>query len=693
MKLAPLQQNADILVSVLLFLTLDEVSSSEFVSKIFQDKAKIAYKKIKKSNYLTFKSQNFDIDGADILFSDKQQCLAWLRRSGLPNPILIIGGAFGSEKLPGVILEPYPASNKIDSVKTETPLNGFTHRFAGTIAFSKKGASIGACAAVLNCYGLPEFFGGWDSNVERPLDNVYSLQLRDFLISKKDASEYSIDNDREYLVCNHTDSSVDSSNRPRYNKIFRKHWRQMVPLPRPLSYASAVCLTDGTVVVLGGASGPYRYASVYKDCYVRHQHDALLTYERLVLEKVDSKSSNALTCEACGGLIASELHAELRSAHKECSKEAAKEEEKAADDVVVGVDAAGDYSAGSGSEDEDSEWEDVDDDDLEEEEAEEDGDEYKEQLNGEPFRWRLEQDLHTAARIRPSLQSCLPHDSLRQSLVCKCFAAVVGATPTLNSSGQAIDSNAIMTALPQKQSECFSTSRRLQQREATDQGRGALQGRSTNSLPHSPEQNNIADTIWKNNIIPPMLSPRCGHISVSNNVDQIITAGGYMGRSDYLSSAEWYTPGAAQWEALPDMHLCRSGAAACLGLSGEVIVAGGSDDGSRAHITVERLDLRTRRWEYLAPMNKARAYTAGCLGRDGLFYVSGGLANQAFTFDKTIDVYDIRADRWQLMTVAEPSMSSIACEEQWSFTNKHESFARASHHMFVLPVMPVVALH
>ncbi len=83
--------------------------------------------------------------------------------------------------------------------------------------------------------------------------------------------------------------------------------------------------------------------------------------------------------------------------------------------------------------------------------------------------------------------------------------AVVGATPTLDTSGQAIDSNAIMTALPQKQSECYSTSSRLQQREAPDQDRGALEGRSTYSMPHSSEQNKIADTIWKNNIIPPMV--------------------------------------------------------------------------------------------------------------------------------------------------------------------------------------------
>jgi len=295
-----------------------------------------------------------------------------------------------------------------------------------------------------------------------------------------------------------------------------------------------VCLIDGSVVVIGGiGSGPYRGSQVYKDCYVRSAKHTLMTHESIVII-IPQKEPSALISE----LSMSE--------------------------------------------------------------------------NGIPFPPYDSIKLHRAvspARIQPPLEACVPYNAC-------------DSNPPSTGPG----ANAIMTPLEQPNIKFdkkapmwfmsehgYAASAMAAAGAAGDDGEGGEdededdltsgsaaydegsegndndndeEGEGEGHQPSNPNPSRSEYSIllfWSKSSIPPLLTARCGHISVATFSDSIVTAGGYSGGSSYLSSAELYVPGATTWQQLPNMHEHRSGAAACLSLHGDVIVAvaGGSDDGTR----------------------------------------------------------------------------------------------------------------
>ena len=90
------------------------------------------------------------------------------------------------------------------------------------------------------------------------------------------------------------------------------------------------------------------------------------------------------------------------------------------------------------------------------------------------------------------------------------------------------------------------------------------------------------------------------------------------------------------------------------------------------------------------------------MGRNGLFYVSGGIKNSQYQFDDTLDVYNVRADKWTCVQIGkmESDLSAVAAKQlssgesaEAAFHTAHTGLARASHHFFSLPTQPVVVLH
>ena len=153
--------------------------------------------------------------------------------------------------------------------------------------------------------------------------------------------------------------------------------------------------------------------------------------------------------------------------------------------------------------------------------------------------------------------------------------------------------------------------------------------------------------------LPPLLEERCGHECITLFDDTVVVLGGYRGGTDYLSSAERLDMHTQQWISIPSMHDMRSGSGAAVGPCGGVYVAGGSYNGHNCHTSFERLDLRMKCWERLPAMSHPRGWTAACWGRQGRFFVSGGLDNSAMgTISNSIEGYDYRANKWEVLQVA-----------------------------------------
>jgi len=708
MKYMPLTKNNDVFTYIMGFLTIEEIIACEESCSMMRNLAYLGYRcRAKDPDNLvyTFKHRYRDVDGQNVLLTKKELCLYCLRQVNT-NPLLLIGGAFGSERMLGALLETIPVKrteslpvqpilhskdgivrnaadrNTNKNISTAAGIDSLRLKIRSSeVMYRNANISLGACASVMNSFGQMEFFGGWDDEKEEGSDMVSSLHIKDFMVpqaavdkhteelqSLLQAAELANTDSSPLSLTNRGRSSIsfdapwertDALGRAAASAVFKntarvfgdsrlgiaeqrenyaihgraienkylkmrcKHWRQMVPLPVKLSYASAVCLIDGTTVVIGGGLGPYRGAAVYKNCYVRRPQFTLLSYEtKLQMHEMDDAS-----------------------AEDHCSK-------------------AGNH-------------------DL------------------QPPRGStrmLPEKSEVAARIQPSLEACVPRyncDLITRS----------------NS-----DKNAIMMPLEKPNIDSDRSPCTRHHVEAVDDDdddddddgwedvSGEEEGEELDDEGKEGEEEaswklKISASVWDKNLIPPLHTARCGHVSVSTFNDSIVVAGGYAGGTAYLSSAEIYIPGAASWQELPNMQARRSGAAACLSPDGAIIVAGGSPDGSSAHKSVERFDLRTGKWEHLAPMTRPRSYTAGCLGRDGLFYVTGGIKNIHYEFDDSMDVYDFRADKWIPAMIGSLELESdgggniMETNQDYGYYPQNACLARASHHMFSLPAQPVTVLH
>ena len=85
---------------------------------------------------------------------------------------------------------------------------------------------------------------------------------------------------------------------------------------------------------------------------------------------------------------------------------------------------------------------------------------------------------------------------------------------------------------------------------------------------------------------------------------ELVVVGGDDEGDSNLKTAEWYDTSAAQWRALPDMSVARSGfAAGCI--DGNVYVMGGSD-GDPCLKSAEMYDTSAGQWRALPDMSGER---------------------------------------------------------------------------------------
>ena len=129
--------------------------------------------------------------------------------------------------------------------------------------------------------------------------------------------------------------------------------------------------------------------------------------------------------------------------------------------------------------------------------------------------------------------------------------------------------------------------------------------------------------------LPRLTQQRLYHAAVALADGRTMVIGGRSGSREILDSVEALAAdGSTKPEELQPMAVARCGAAAARLRTGEVLVAGGSDEQSGADDgatnTAELWNPRTGAWTELPPMSNARAYPRCCVLADGRVAVTGG---------------------------------------------------------------------
>jgi hypothetical protein len=153
---------------------------------------------------------------------------------------------------------------------------------------------------------------------------------------------------------------------------------------------------------------------------------------------------------------------------------------------------------------------------------------------------------------------------------------------------------------------------------------------------------------WRVNVVPDLLSARCGQFSLSlYDQNKVVVGGGYGGGMTYYDSAEMLDFGSQRWIALPSMKYRRSCPAAVVGPYGAVYVAGGSENGEIGQRSLERFDPREGKWAELPGMFMPRGYTHGAVGASMRFYVMGG--QHAAKLQGCLETFDFRQNKWSIV--------------------------------------------
>jgi hypothetical protein len=131
--------------------------------------------------------------------------------------------------------------------------------------------------------------------------------------------------------------------------------------------------------------------------------------------------------------------------------------------------------------------------------------------------------------------------------------------------------------------------------------------------------------------LPPMGTARAYPAAAVLSDGRMLVAGGFSGEAgdeQVLTSVEVLAADGSGWAALPSMATARWGAVAGRLPGGQVIVAGGMDDGNMVGhqqlASAELWDPATGAWVELPPMAQARYMAAGCVLPSGRFAVLGG---------------------------------------------------------------------
>ncbi len=711
---------------------------------------------------LIFKNQYMITrDGREELLTPKQQLLGIHR--GSPQ-LIVQGGAFGSAPKAGLLFDLKYAK---DSHATHRKPPQFSMYSARVMPLDR--GRLGAAASVVNSYGQLEFFGGWDESDELAIDSVVSMTYKEFLVKKValSVSEEYANQDYEGNILGYRPMSRPTLCRISYgfglnddtilyDKYRYKQWTRHEPLPKPLSYSSAVMLKNGDVVVIGGAASPYRGAEVFNKCYIRKQKYTLQVIEDLVapdnisdriilkeqqkghsvrwcatdgasawpplqqrlpkdsitvsLDQMDHADSSViyppnrmLACRTMSHIEAMEPHTttfrrfsqgENMIKYKYIDSEFNEDDDDQNDNDSDGNNSHDEESENESYFSDGSVWEDTDiqsyreedDDGLEAQHGSDNGLEAQHGFDDGLEILELQNLIFDTNMVIHNEQS----KRLHKNNPAYGAVSLPGGLQQRNGRGSGISAS---VEDPDEKSIDYST-------------HFSASRHGVDSTSHSTKEEEGEETpIWCCGALPPLNIQRCGHASVSTFEDHIITVGGYSGGSNYLKSCEILYHNSSKWQFLPeDMHELRTGSAICLGPSNEIIVAGGSRNGTQVHRTVEQYDLRSGKWIFLAPMNKKRSYTNGCVIKGQYFVVGGGIGNENYSHCDSFDVYDIRHNKWTLYDQKELCHGILSTSDYkdrkenqlgglWTGdAGQDEPIRRASHQMHYLPPQPLVFL-
>ena len=161
-----------------------------------------------------------------------------------------------------------------------------------------------------------------------------------------------------------------------------------------------------------------------------------------------------------------------------------------------------------------------------------------------------------------------------------------------------------------------------------------------------------------------MTTPRADQSAVALRDDRVLIAGGTTSGNvgGVTSSAEIYDPNAKSFTATGSMTVARQGATATLLNDGRVLLAGGVQNvGFRAELSsAELYDPVAGTFTATGSMQTPREGHTATLLRDGQVLVAGGSDNGVHTLDSA-EIYDPRSGAWHLaghMTV--PRVAHIA---------------------------------
>ena len=158
-----------------------------------------------------------------------------------------------------------------------------------------------------------------------------------------------------------------------------------------------------------------------------------------------------------------------------------------------------------------------------------------------------------------------------------------------------------------------------------------------------------------------MTGPRSSHGCVALEGKLYVVGGsgdGGVGVREALNTAEVYDPQTDGWLPLTNMSTARSEFG--LATVGGKIYATGGFDGASAAESVEAYDPQLGSWALVASMSVKRKSHASVV-LDGKIYIIGGVGPDLRLLH-TMDVYNPRADSWQLVAMS-PYMG-MGCEGQ-----------------------------
>ena len=157
---------------------------------------------------------------------------------------------------------------------------------------------------------------------------------------------------------------------------------------------------------------------------------------------------------------------------------------------------------------------------------------------------------------------------------------------------------------------------------------------STINILASAELYNPAKGSWT--LTSSMHSARTGHAATLLATGQVLVAAGESS-SSYLTSAELYNPATGSWTTTGSLHAARGQHTATLLQNGQMLVAGGQN-GSNFLASAERYNPSTGSWTTTGSLHTARLNHTATLLQNGQVLVAGG-QDSNYNFLASSEVY------------------------------------------------------